>query len=87
MTRMFVFAVSAAALLSATLPAQAWGLHRAITLPAVSASIREILDAASRERGKDVWPLITFAPNSDVEPMFGRWRKSGMNCLTSWSMC
>lgn len=55
------------------LPAAAWGQQRAITLPAIAASIDEIIDAVSRRVGRDVRPLVKFAPDPAVEPMFGRW--------------
>lgn len=60
---------------AATTPTSEWGAHRTVTLPAVSVTIREILDAVSRARGQDVWPLVKFAPDPVVEPMFGRWPK------------
>ena len=58
---------------AAALPAADWGSHRAVTLPAVSVTIREILDAVGHACEKNVWPLVTFAPDPTVEPMFGRW--------------
>jgi nucleoside-diphosphate-sugar epimerase len=55
------------------LSAGAWGQQRAITLPAIAASIDEVVDAVGRRVGRDVRPLVTWAPNPAVEPMFGRW--------------
>jgi nucleoside-diphosphate-sugar epimerase len=57
---------------AAALDAPAWGHQRAVTLPAVPVTIAEILDAVSRAKNEDVWPLVRFAPDPNVEPMFGR---------------
>jgi len=46
---------------------------RVVQLPAVAASIREILDAISKASGQDAHALVDFKPDPAIEPMFGRW--------------
>ena len=46
---------------------------RVVQLPAVAASIREILDAISEASGRDAHALVDFKPDTAIEPMFGRW--------------
>lgn len=64
---------------AAQLAPDAWGLARAVTLPAIPVTIAEILDAINRNMrrgaaggGYDAWQHVRFAPNPDVEEMFGR---------------
>lgn len=61
---------------AARLDTSSIGPQRALTLPALAVSIREILDVASDVCGRDLWPLVTFAPNPAIEPMFGRWPRT-----------
>jgi len=58
---------------AAALPADAWGSHRAVTLPAVSVTIAEIVAACSHAAGRDLAGLVGYRPDPAVEPMFGRW--------------
>lgn len=46
---------------------------RVVQLPAIAASIREILDAVSAAGGHDAHALVDFKPDPAIEPMFGRW--------------
>ena len=47
--------------------------QRALLSPAVATSVRDLLNAMSDHAGRDLWPLVSFEPNADIEPMFGRW--------------
>jgi D-erythronate 2-dehydrogenase len=49
------------------------GAQRAVLLPALAVSIREILDTLGAIAERDVWPLVTFAPDPEIEAKFGRW--------------
>jgi nucleoside-diphosphate-sugar epimerase len=46
---------------------------RTVQLPALAASIDEILDAVGRVTGRDARSLVDFKPDPAIEPMFGRW--------------
>ncbi len=50
--------------------------QRAVLLPAVAASVQDIIDAVSLQRGCDVSELVEFRPNPAIEPLFGRWPRS-----------
>jgi hypothetical protein len=50
--------------------------QRTVLLPAVAASVQDILEAVSLQVGRDVSELVEFRPNPAVEPMFGRWPRS-----------
>ena len=56
-----------------TMDARALGPQRALLSPAIAVSVRELLDRMSELAGRDLWRHVTFAPNPDIEPMFGRW--------------
>lgn len=58
------------------LPADRLGQQRALLLPAISATIGEIVDALGVVRGVDVRPLVRFAPDPAIEPNFGRWPRA-----------
>ena len=49
------------------------GQQRAVLLPAVCASIAEIVDITSRFAGRDLSALIQYAPDPKIEPLFARW--------------
>lgn len=46
---------------------------RVVQLPAIAASIAEILAVISQVCGRDAWQLVDFRPDPAIEPMFGRW--------------
>jgi nucleoside-diphosphate-sugar epimerase len=50
--------------------------QRAVLLPAVAASVQDIIEAVSTQIGRDVSGLVEFRPNPAIEPMFGRWPRS-----------
>ena len=49
---------------------------RVVQLPAIAASIAEILDAVGRINGSDARSLVDFRPDPAIEPMFGRWPRA-----------
>lgn len=49
---------------------------RVVQLPALAASIDEILTAVSRASGHDARALVDFKPDPAIEPMFGRWPRT-----------
>jgi nucleoside-diphosphate-sugar epimerase len=50
--------------------------QRTVLLPAVAASVQDIIEAVSLQAGRDVSELVEFRPNPAIEPMFGRWPRS-----------
>ncbi len=46
---------------------------RVVQLPAIAASIDEILQAVGQLLGRDAHALVDFRPDPAIEPMFGRW--------------
>ena len=50
--------------------------QRTVLLPAVAASVQDIIEAVSLQVGRDVSELVEFRPNPAIEPMFGRWPRS-----------
>jgi nucleoside-diphosphate-sugar epimerase len=49
---------------------------RVVQLPALAASIDEILTAVSHASGHDARALVDFKPDPAIEPMFGRWPRA-----------
>ena len=58
-----------------TLDAPALGRQRGLLLPALAASIEEIVDALAEVGGAGVRQLVSYRPDPAIEPMFGRWPK------------
>ena len=57
------------------LDAPALGRQRGLLLPALAASIEEIVDAIAEVGGAGVRQLVSYRPDPAIEPMFGRWPK------------
>jgi nucleoside-diphosphate-sugar epimerase len=51
------------------LPASAWGTHRAISLPGISFSVREGVEALRRIAGDEVAKKIVFKPIERINKM------------------
>ncbi|MDX2249128.1 MAG: D-erythronate dehydrogenase [Bacteroidia bacterium] len=55
------------------LPAETWGWNRMLTLPGISASIREMVDALETVAGKEVASLIEWKPDPLIEKIVSGW--------------
>lgn len=55
------------------LPASTWGWNRMLTLPGISASIREMVDALEKVAGKETVSLIEWKPDPMIEKIVSGW--------------
>ncbi|MEZ4830376.1 MAG: SDR family oxidoreductase [Bacteroidia bacterium] len=55
------------------LPGGAWGWNRMLTLPGISASIQEMVDALERVAGKKTVELIEWKPDPMIEKIVSGW--------------
>ena len=66
--------VAAAQLLHAmTLDTTSWGSRRSLVMPAVSATVREEMDALARHAGDGLLELIRREPDQDIADMVATW--------------
>jgi len=59
-----------------TVPKRDWGARRGLLLPAVVASMAELVDAMERAAGSGVRKLLRFAPDPVLEAQFAGWPRA-----------
>lgn len=60
-------------LLAATASDERWGSLRALTLPALTLTVGEMVDALTRVAGPETSALIDWVPNPSIEAIVGSW--------------
>ncbi len=58
---------------AARLPAEAWGRFRAVTLPGLTVSVREMLDALAREAGAETAARVRVAVDPTIQAIVDGW--------------
>ena len=61
---------------AAELPADAFGTHRSLLLPAISASVRDIIDAVRRAGGEEAAQRITIRPDPKIQRIVDTWPRA-----------
>lgn len=55
------------------MPSREFGWPRALTLPAVQVTVKDMLDALVARRGPEIRTLVSFEPNEKILPMVRSW--------------
>ncbi len=58
---------------AAELPAEAWGPSRAVSIPGITHTVREMLDALTGIAGKTVSDRVNFKPDPDIQKIVSGW--------------
>lgn len=58
---------------AAELPAEAWGPSRAVSLPGITHTVQEMLDALTDIAGKAVSDRVSFKPDPDIQKIVSGW--------------
>jgi nucleoside-diphosphate-sugar epimerase len=58
---------------AAELPAEAWGPSRAVSIPGITHTVREMVDALTRIAGKAVSGRIDWKPDADIQAIVSGW--------------
>lgn len=58
---------------AAQLPAEAWGPHRAVSIPGITHSVREMVDALTAVAGKSVADRIDWTPDPSIQAIVSGW--------------
>lgn len=58
---------------AAELPADAWGPHRAVSIPGITHSVREMVDALTEVAGSAVSDRIDFVPDASIQTIVSGW--------------
>jgi nucleoside-diphosphate-sugar epimerase len=61
---------------AAQLPADAFGTHRSLLLPAISASVRDIIEAVRRAGGNEAADRITMRPDPNIQRIVDTWPRA-----------
>lgn len=58
---------------AAELPAEAWGPSRAVSIPGITHTVQEMLDALTGIAGKAVSDRVSFKPDPDIQKIVSGW--------------
>ncbi len=58
---------------AAEMPADAWGPHRAVSIPGITHTVREMVDALTEVAGPSVSDRIDFKPDADIRAIVSGW--------------
>ncbi|MEC9151797.1 MAG: D-erythronate dehydrogenase [Pseudomonadota bacterium] len=58
---------------AAEMPAEAWGPHRAVSIPGITHTVREMVDALTDVAGLAISDRIDFKPDADIRAIVSGW--------------